>query len=278
MWIQRTVSSCQDLALHDFFRQGEGAGQARLPDPEMTRVGCDLNPGRLATFERPGRPVISGSGRRVYPRSCGLKGTPSLQQALRTLHAYSQARDNQMEVELANQAECIWTIGHSTRSVEEFKDILLAHQIGAVVDVRSFPGSRRYPQFNKSELAGSLEAIGVLYTHNPKLGGRRRPDPNSKNTAWRNASFRAYADHIESEEFKHGVEGLLEVASRHRTAIMCAEALWWRCHRSLIADYLKSKGFVVIHIIDGKKTEAHRYTPAARILEGRLSYAGLLDG
>ena len=183
-----------------------------------------------------------------------------------------------MEVELANQAESIWTVGHSTRSADEFNQILLAHGIGALVDVRSFPGSRRYPHFNKPELSGSLEAIGILYAHNAKLGGRRRPDPHSKNTAWKNSSFRAYADHMESEEFRQGVNELLEVVSTTRTAIMCAEALWWRCHRGLIADFLKSKGFPVIHILDGKKTEAHPYTPAARIVEGRLSYAGLLDG
>jgi len=183
-----------------------------------------------------------------------------------------------MEAEHATQAESIWTIGHSTRLADEFNEILLAHGIGALVDVRSFPGSRRYPHFNKPELSGSLEAIGILYAHNSKLGGRRRPNPDSKNTAWKNASFRAYADHMESEEFKQGIHELLEVASTSRTAIMCAEALWWRCHRSLIADFLKSKGFAVIHILDGKKTEAHPYTPAARIVEGRLSYAGLLDG
>ena len=183
-----------------------------------------------------------------------------------------------MAVEFVKQTESIWTIGHSTRSADEFNEILLAHGIGAVVDVRSFPGSRRYPQFNKPELAASLQRIGILYAHNLKLGGRRRPNPDSKNTAWKNASFRAYADHIETEEFKQGVKELLEVASAHRTAIMCAEALWWRCHRSLIADYLKSKGFAVIHILDGKKTEAHPYTPAARIVAGHLSYAGLLDG
>jgi uncharacterized protein (DUF488 family) len=184
----------------------------------------------------------------------------------------------QMEVELGNQGRSIWTIGHSTRSADEFNEILLAHRIGALVDVRSFPGSRRYPQFNKAELSSRLEAIGILYAHNLKLGGRRRPSIDSKNTAWKNASFRAYADHMESEEFEQGVEELLEVSNTSRTAIMCAEALWWRCHRSLIADYLKSKGFAVIHILDGKKTEAHPYTPAARIVEGHLSYAGLLDG
>ncbi len=183
-----------------------------------------------------------------------------------------------MEAELANQAESIWTVGHSTRSADEFNQILLAHGISALVDVRSFPGSRRYPHFNKPELSGSLEAIGILYAHNSKLGGRRRPNPDSKNTAWKNASFRAYADHMETEEFKQGVNELLEVVRTSRAAIMCAEALWWRCHRSLIADFLKSKGFAVIHILDGKKTEAHPYTPAARIVKGRLSYAGLLDG
>lgn len=182
------------------------------------------------------------------------------------------------EVELEQRAESIWTIGHSTRSADDFSEILLAHQIAALVDVRSFPGSRRYPHFNKPELSHNLEAIGVLYAHNPKLGGRRRPAPNSKNTAWKNASFRAYADHLESEEFQKGIEQLLEIANARRTAIMCAEALWWRCHRSLIADYLKANGLEIIHILDGKKTEAHPYTSAARILEGRLSYEGLLPG
>lgn len=181
-------------------------------------------------------------------------------------------------MKVGDPAESIWTIGHSTRSADEFNEILLAHRIGALVDVRSFPGSRRYPHFNKPELAANLDTIGILYLHNPKLGGRRRSNPDSKNTAWKNPSFRAYADHIESEEFKQGVKELLQVASTHRTAIMCAEALWWRCHRSLIADYLKSKGLAVIHIMDSKKTEAHPYTAAARIVEGRLSYAGLLDG
>ena len=180
-----------------------------------------------------------------------------------------------MEVE---QADSIWTIGHSTRSADEFNEILLAHQIGALVDVRSFPGSRRYTHFNKPELSGNLEALGILYGHNPQLGGRRRPSPNSKNTAWKNASFRAYADHMESEEFKRGILALLEIAKTKRTALMCAEALWWRCHRSLISDYLKAEGFAVIHILAGKKTEAHPYTSAARILDGRLSYGGLLEG
>jgi uncharacterized protein (DUF488 family) len=172
----------------------------------------------------------------------------------------------------------IWTIGHSTRSADEFVRILLAHEIGALVDVRSFPGSRRYPHFNKPELFSTLQHSGIEYSHNPELGGRRRPTPHSKNTAWKNASFRAYADHMETEEFRKGIETLLELSQTKRTAIMCAEALWWRCHRSLISDYLKSNGGEVIHILDDKKTEEHPYTTAARIVDGQLSYEGLFAG
>ncbi|MGI9066274.1 MAG: DUF488 domain-containing protein [Pyrinomonadaceae bacterium] len=170
----------------------------------------------------------------------------------------------------------IWTLGHSTRSPEEFDELLLAHNIEVLVDVRSFPGSRRYPHFNKPELSRQLDSIGLTYLHLPALGGRRRPSPDSKNTAWKNSSFRAYADHMESEEFGHGIEALLELAQTKRTAVMCAEALWWRCHRSLIADYLKANGVEVIHILDAVKTEAHPYTSAARIVDGQLSYEGLL--
>ena len=170
----------------------------------------------------------------------------------------------------------IWTVGHSTRSQEDFNEILLAHQIEALVDVRSFPGSRRYPHFNKPELSRHLDSIGLTYLHLSALGGRRRPSPDSKNTAWKNPSFRAYADHMESEEFRKGIDALLELAQTRRTAVMCAEGLWWRCHRSLIADFLKARGVQVIHILDARKTESHPYTSAARIVEGRLSYEGLL--
>ena len=163
--------------------------------------------------------------------------------------------------------ESIWTVGHSTRSAEEFNHILTAHQIALLVDVRSFPGSRRYPQFNKEHLRQSLAAAGIQYHHAPALGGRRSPNPN--------ASFRAYADHLDSAEFKLGIKALLEVARKDQTAIMCAEALWWRCHRSLIADYLKSQGWEVFHIAGEKEPELHPFTSAARIVEGRLSYEGL---
>jgi len=170
----------------------------------------------------------------------------------------------------------IFTIGHSTRSGEEFAQLLTAHGVEVLVDVRSFPGSRRYPQFNRAALAELLAKVNIEYKHEPRLGGRRTPRKDSHNTAWKNASFRAYADHMETDEFEKGVEDLLELAGQRRVAYMCAEALWWRCHRSLISDFLKAAGHTVIHIIDKTKTEEHPYTSAARIIDGRLSYRGLL--
>ena len=171
----------------------------------------------------------------------------------------------------------LWTIGHSTRSAEEFHELLSAHGIEALVDVRTFPGSRRYPQFNKETLSNSLEGNGLKYFHLPELGGRRQARKDSKNTAWKNASFRGYADHMESAEFQQGIRRLLDIASAKRTTIMCAEALWWRCHRSLISDFLKATGVEVFHIQDKAKVEPHPFTSAARIVDGELTYAGLFD-
>ena len=171
----------------------------------------------------------------------------------------------------------IWTVGHSTRSAEEFNQILTTHRIENLVDVRTFPGSRRHPQFNRDQLSNTLAAIAINYHHLPALGGRRPPSENSKNIAWNNPSFRGYADHMESVEFKKGIETLLELVRERRTAIMCAEAVWWRCHRGLIADYLKASNVDVVHIIDAKHIQKHPYTAAARIVNGRLSYQGLLE-
>lgn len=142
--------------------------------------------------------------------------------------------------------------------------------------MRSFPGSRRYPHFNKSELAKSLAAAGIRYVHMPELGGRRSAQKDSHNTGLRNASFRGYADYMETHSFRAGIDQLLEIARSSRTAIMCAEALWWRCHRSLISDYLTLKGVAVTHILSATRTEPHRYTSAARIVDGELSYRGLI--
>lgn len=168
----------------------------------------------------------------------------------------------------------IWTIGHSTRSIDDFISLLKKNEINLLADVRSSPGSKRYPQFNKDALEKSLNTHGIRYEHFPELGGRRKSNPNSRNTAWRNASFRGYADYIETEQFQQGIERLLALARGAGTAaIMCAEAVWWRCHRSLISDFLKVRGIEVIHILDANKIEPHPFTSAARIVDGKLSYA-----
>src|SRR6266513_2633031 len=172
----------------------------------------------------------------------------------------------------------LWTIGHSTRNIDQFTALLKDNGIKLVVDVRSLPGSKRYPQFNKESLADSLGEAGIRYEHFPELGGRRKPKKDSQNTVWRNASFRGYADYMETEEFREGIERLLDFANKvGPTAIMCAEAVWWRCHRSLISDYLKVSGIEVIHILDAKKTELHPFTSAACIVGGTLSYASDRD-
>jgi uncharacterized protein (DUF488 family) len=169
----------------------------------------------------------------------------------------------------------IWTIGHSTRSADTFISLLTANGIKLLADVRSLPGSKRYPQFNKEKLSDSLGKAGIHYEHFPELGGRRKAKPDSKNRAWRNESFRCYADYMETEDFEKGVKRLLDLAAdAGLAAIMCAEAVWWRCHRSLISDYLKVRGIEVMHILDANKIEPHPYTSAARIVNGQLSYAG----
>lgn len=170
-------------------------------------------------------------------------------------------------------ASTVWTIGHSTRALQVFLDLLAGHGIQAVADVRRFPGSKRHPQFAQDALSASLGADGISYRWLPALGGRRRPRPDSPNTAWRNASFRGYADHLGSAEFRDGLVELLELSGKRRTALMCAEAPWWRCHRALIADVLCIRGIEVVHILDAQNSVRHPYTSAARVVEGRLSYA-----
>jgi len=171
----------------------------------------------------------------------------------------------------------IWTIGHSTRSLAEFLDLLTANRIEILADVRQFPASRRYPHFNQRELSQSLAKAGIEYVPLSELGGRRKPRPDSRNTAWRNESFRGYADYMETAEFRAGIERLLAVARDRRTAILCSEALWWRCHRALISDYLKAAGITVEHIMDAKKNEMHPYTSAAQVKEGKLAYTTMVE-
>jgi uncharacterized protein (DUF488 family) len=167
----------------------------------------------------------------------------------------------------------IWTIGHSTHSLQEFIAILDSFKIELLADIRSYPGSRRYPHFNKGALEISLPTICISYIHLPELGGRRQVQPDSKNTSWRNPAFRGYADYMETNEFKTGIERLETLARGKRTAYMCSEAVWWRCHRSLISDYLKVQGWKVIHIMGIGKSQEHPYTSAAHIEENDLFYS-----
>jgi uncharacterized protein (DUF488 family) len=172
----------------------------------------------------------------------------------------------------------IWTIGHSTLAIDALLDALATNALALLVDVRRFPGSRRHPQFNRDALAQSLLSRGIDYAHHEALGGRRRPRANSYNSAWRNDSFRGYADYMETAQFGRAIDALVREAAARRVAIMCAEMLWWQCHRGLIADYLKVRGYEVTHLRADGKSERHPYTAAARIVGGRLSYRDLLDG
>ncbi len=170
------------------------------------------------------------------------------------------------------QQKTIWTVGHSTHSADEFLSILQNFQIELLVDVRRFPGSRKFPWFNQDILKTFLNDNGIKYVHLGDLGGRRKPNPESVNITWRHPAFRAYADFMESEEFKTGVQELEELASKQKTAIMCSEVLWWRCHRSMISDYLKADGWEVMHIMSKEKSTEHPYTQPAKVVDGVLTY------
>jgi uncharacterized protein (DUF488 family) len=159
----------------------------------------------------------------------------------------------------------IYTIGHSNRPLEEFLNMLRAHDIAQLIDVRTAAGSRRNPQFGKSELSLALEAEGTRYLHLPELGGFRKPRIDSRNTGWRNASFRGFADYMETPQFEAGITRLLEVAEARTASIMCSEAVPWRCHRSLIADALTVRGQEVRHIMSANKADEHRLTPFAKV-------------
>ncbi|MGY1409305.1 DUF488 domain-containing protein [Luteimonas sp. A611] len=179
-------------------------------------------------------------------------------------------------------AQSIWTIGHSTRTWDEFMGLLAAHRLEAVVDVRRFPGSRRHPWFASEAMAVQLPAAGLHYHWLPQLGGRRRPVAGSPNGAWRNAAFQGYADHLRSAEFAEGLGFALESAKARPTALMCAEAVWWRCHRRLISDLLVHRGVEVVHILGAGQVQQHVLHPDARPDGDLLVYppaqAGLFAG
>jgi len=173
---------------------------------------------------------------------------------------------------MKEEDKTIWTIGHSTRPLEEFLSMLHSFNIHIVADIRRFPGSRKFPQYNQEPLSASLSQNNIQYVELKSLGGRRTVNPGSKNTAWRNAAFRGYADYMETDSFKEGIIELEKIALKQRTAYMCSEAVWWRCHRSMVSDYLKAGGWNVMHIMGIGKEEIHPYTAPARIVNGKLSY------
>jgi len=171
-----------------------------------------------------------------------------------------------------NNQKTIWTVGHSTRTIYEFIAMLKLFHVQTLVDIRSFPGSKRLPHFNKEALQISLPKYDINYVHLKKLGGRRKAKPDSKNMAWRNASFRGYADYMETESFKSGIKELEQLAEKERVAYMCSEAVWQHCHRSMVSDFLKTCGWLVLHIMDMQKAEEHPYTKPARVENGNLFY------
>jgi uncharacterized protein (DUF488 family) len=166
----------------------------------------------------------------------------------------------------------IFTIGHSTRSSDELIELLQAHGVEEVVDVRSIPMSGYNPQFNTDTLAASLEQASLRYKHLKRLGGLRHAKRNSINLGWQNASFRGFADYMATQEFSEGLAALMKIGSARKTAIMCAEAVPWRCHRSLIADALCKKGWIVRHIMSPASAPKHRLTPFLRVKRGQLVY------
>ncbi len=166
----------------------------------------------------------------------------------------------------------VWTVGHSTRPISDFLAVLAAYRIEVVADVRRFPGSRSQPQYQQPALESALHRAGIGYRWLPDLGGRRQPISDTPNTTWRHPAFRGYANYLAGEEFATGLFELLTLAWGLRTAVMCAEILWWRCHRRMIADVLVSLGAHVIHIMDADTAQTHRLRAPARLVRGVLSY------
>ena len=175
-------------------------------------------------------------------------------------------------METSTTTKEIWTVGHSTRTLDEFTGLLRSFGIDMLIDIRRFPGSRKYPHFSKDQLEASLPENGIEYLHLEELGGRRKVSKDSGNSAWRLASFRGYADYMETKPFKEAAEILQKQAKKKKVAFMCAEAVWWSCHRSLVSDYLKVRGWQVNHIMGKGKTMEHPYTKPARVVENKLTY------
>jgi len=182
-----------------------------------------------------------------------------------------------METQPSCPKSLILTVGHSTRKISDFVALLAAHSVSRLVDVRTVPRSRTNPQFNKDSLPTSLETAKIAYVHVPELGGLRKPKPDSANQGWRNLSFRGYADHMQSEEFQHAIDQLIRWAQPDRLALMCAEAVPWRCHRSLIADALTLRHIPVEEIVSPKKRQLHKITHFARVIGTNITYPAYED-
>ena len=168
----------------------------------------------------------------------------------------------------------IYSVGHGTRPIEEFLDVLRAADVKTLADIRSAPGSRRHPQFGQAALAASLTEAGIAYVHLRRLGGRRDAAPDSPHLALKVDAFRGYADHMSTEEFAADYARLIAIAGDTTTAFMCAETLWWRCHRRLLSDRLTVDGWDVVHLLAPGKSEPHRVWDVARVVDGRLVYDG----
>lgn len=166
----------------------------------------------------------------------------------------------------------IYTIGHSTHTVEVFIAMLQSFKVKTIVDIRRFPGSRKFPQFDQENLKTALEEVGIQYISMLELGGRRKPNKDSKNTSWKNESFRGYADYMETIAFSNAVVKLEKIGLLQTTAYMCSEAVWWRCHRSMVSDYLKAKGWNVLHIMGIDKVQEHKYTAPAKVVGSNVFY------
>lgn len=177
-----------------------------------------------------------------------------------------------MDTSLTKKHDSVYTIGHSTRTSEAFICLLKLHDIELVVDVRTIPRSRRIPHFNMENLPSILRSAGITYLHMPGLGGFRHPRHDSLNKAWRNTSFRGFADYMQTKEFDDELKALIKLAQYNRIVLMCAEAVPWRCHRSLIADALSVQGIHVEHIISRSFTQSHTLPPWAKVVEKHIVY------
>jgi len=168
--------------------------------------------------------------------------------------------------------EIVFTIGHSTRSIDEFIELLRSNGVKHLIDIRTIPKSRRNPQFNTDSLAASLRRAGIDYTHMKALGGLRHARKDSENLGWRNESFRGYADYMQTPEFSTAIDDVIRLARQKPAALMCAEAVPWRCHRSLVADALLVRGFDALEIVSSAPPKAHQLTPFARVHGPRITY------